>query len=68
MIVFWISLTLWLSKRLEMKGIFQVAFWLIRSETTILEEWRKLGKDGEGEKEGIDGTHGEFQIGIDECL
>jgi hypothetical protein len=58
MTVFWISLTLWLSKRLEMRGIFQVAFWLIRSETTILEEWRKLGKDGEGEKEGIDGTQG----------
>jgi hypothetical protein len=53
---------------LEMRGIFHVAFWLIRSETIISVEWIKLGEDGEGEKEGIDGTQGEFQIEIGEFL
>jgi hypothetical protein len=33
-----------------MRGMFQVAFWLIRLETTISVEWIKLGKEGEGEK------------------
>ena len=59
-------LTLWLSKRLEMRGRFQVAFWLIRSETTLLEVSRSLGETGKGENEGIVGTQGEIQIEMEE--
>jgi hypothetical protein len=43
-----------------MRGIFQVAFELIKSERTRLVEFGELGMIGEGVKEGIDGIQGEF--------
>jgi hypothetical protein len=66
MTVFWISLTLRLSNKLEMRGRFQVPFELSKSEMTSLEEEWEPGMIGEGMKEGIDGIQGEFQMGVEE--
>jgi hypothetical protein len=66
MAVFLISLTLWVSNRDDMRGIFQVLFGLIRSERTRLVELGGPGKRGTGMKEGIDGIHGAFQMGMGE--
>ena len=66
MIVFWISLTLWLSNNSVMRGIFQVSFGLIRLERTRLEELREARMIGEGVNEGINGIQGEFQMGMKE--
>ena len=53
--VFWISLTLWLSNKPELRGIFQVALELIKLEIIRLVEFGEPGMIGGGEKEGIDG-------------
>jgi hypothetical protein len=66
MMIFWIFLTLWMSKRAKRRGVFQVAFRLMRSETTRLEELGRLRELWDGKKEGIEGIQGEFQIGMEE--
>jgi hypothetical protein len=50
MIVFWISLTLRLSNKPEMRERFQVPFELIKSEMTRLEEEGEPRMIGEGMK------------------
>jgi hypothetical protein len=49
-----------------MRGIFQVAFELIRLEITKLVELGGQGMIGDGVREGIDGIQGEFQMGMEE--
>jgi hypothetical protein len=49
-----------------MRGIFQVAFGLIRSDRTRLVELGGVGVIGDGVKDGIYGIQGEFQIGMEE--
>jgi hypothetical protein len=66
MTIFWIFLTLWLSNNSVKRGIFHMAFGLIRSERTRLVELGEPGMIGAGVNEGIDGIQGEFQMGMDE--
>jgi hypothetical protein len=66
MTIFWISLTLRLPNKPEMRGIFQVPLALIKLEMTRLEEEGEPRMIGEGMKEGIDGIQGEFQMGTEE--
>ena len=53
-------------KKKKKKGVFQVAFRLMRSKTAWLEELGRLRELRDGKKEGIEGIQGEFQIGMEE--